>query len=285
MRRFAFAICLLTMILTLCFPLSAIAEENGGLRSYVSDVAGLLSEQERSSLEAAAKRASETYSCGVYVVTLDDYRRYADIAESNFLQFSESFYMKYDMGIGAAHNGVLLILSMDDSDYSIIAYGDQANYSFTDYGKNYLERDFLPYLIRGEWYSAFSSYISGCEALLRQAAAGTPVDVPVNYQPDTGSRSGISGVLLLLTFFFPAGISFSVCQGMKRSMKPVRQKRLAEEYILPGGINMEVQQDVFVNRTVMRTPLPKPEKSSGSSSGNGGTSVRPSGFSGHSGKF
>ncbi len=284
MKRTAISVGLLLCILLLCVSIVSFAEESRGLPYYVSDVAGLLSEEERSALEESAKRASDAWSCGIYVVTLDDYRRYAEGSESSFLRFSESFYHQYNMGIGSGHDGILLIMSMDDSDYSLIAYGDRANYSFTDYGKNALEKEFLPYLSRGQWYNAFSAYISGCDSMLKRAAEGAPVDVPAATQAGSSSQSGPSGIHLLITLLFPAGISFSVCQGMKRSMKQVRQKRTAEEYILPGGVHMTVQQDTFLNRTVVRTPIPRVEKTSGPS-GHGGTSVRPSGFSGHSGKF
>lgn len=285
MKKFVISVFIVILLLTICLPLICFAAQNGGLPYYVSDVAGLLAEEDRKSLETDAKRISETYSCGVYVVTLDDYRRYLNTSESSFLSFSESFYTDYSLGIGPSRDGILLILSMEDSDYSLIAYGDLANRSFTDYGKSVLERQFLPLLSSRNWYRAFSTYISGCEELLRAAAEGAPVDVPASSYSASEMPSRAGGLEILITILAPSGIAFSVCQGMKRKMKQVREKRTAEDYILPGGVDLRLRQDVFVNRTVTRTPLPKQDKGPASSGTGGGTTVRPSGFSGHSGKF
>ena len=55
---------------------------------------------------------------------------------------------------------------MAERDYSLIAYGSDAHYAFTDYGKTVLENGFLDDFRRDDWNSGFSDYISGCEQLL-----------------------------------------------------------------------------------------------------------------------
>ena len=83
-------------------------------------------------------RISNRYGCGVYVVSLQDYRDYGSY--SSIRNFSEEFYNHYRLGLGQNRNGILLVLSMAERDYCLIAYGSDAHYAFTDYGKD-LPRD------------------------------------------------------------------------------------------------------------------------------------------------
>ena len=167
---------------------------------------------------------------------------------------------------------------MAERDYCLIAYGSDAHYAFTDYGKEVLENSFLDDFKRNDWNGGLADYISGCEELLSKAAEGKPVDV--QYE----SRSGIppevsTGIIIGV----PLLVSFGACEGMKRRMKPVKPQNRADEYIVPGGIHLSLKRDVFVNRTVSRTVIRTENRDS--TYGGGGTTVNSGGFSGHSGKF
>ena len=131
------------LILLLMLSATVFAETKGSntLPYFISDTAGVLTSEEWQDLENKAERISQEYQCGVYIVTLDDYRDFGSY--SSFWNFSEEFYTRYQMGIGEQRNGILLIMSMADRDYSLIAYGSDAHYSFTDYGKEVLENSFL----------------------------------------------------------------------------------------------------------------------------------------------
>lgn len=182
------------------------------------------------------------------------------------------------MGMGEEQNGVLLIMSMSERDYSILAYGSDAHYAFTDYGKEVLENSFLDNFRQNDWYGGFRDYLSGSEELLARAEAGQPLDV--SYTDRTGMSKTTN---MLITVVVPILVAFSSCEIMKRKMKPVSRRSTAEEYIVPSGVNLSVSQDVFVNRTVTRTVIRTENRDSHYSGG--GTSVNSSGFSGHSGKF
>ena len=58
---------------------------------FVSDTSGLMTTDQWQKLENTAKEISEQYQCGVYVVTLDDYRSYGSY--NSFWDFSEDFYV------------------------------------------------------------------------------------------------------------------------------------------------------------------------------------------------
>lgn len=63
----------------ICCPV--FAEEQQSLPYYVSDTAGLMNMDQWQQLESEAKRISEKYQCGVYIVTLDDFRNYRSGSE------------------------------------------------------------------------------------------------------------------------------------------------------------------------------------------------------------
>ena len=94
----------LVLLLGLC--VSALAYDS----AHVFDDAQLLSEDEIGALEARCQEAEDTFGCGVYIVTTDDYSLY-DGAES-IEAFTEKFFLDYDLGTGEAQNGILLALSV-----------------------------------------------------------------------------------------------------------------------------------------------------------------------------
>ena len=256
---------------------TAFADGQESLPYYVSDTAGLMTSTEWQKLENTAETISEKYGCGVYIVTLDNFRDFGSY--DSFWDFSEAFYNRYNMGMGDPGNGILLIMSMAERDYSLIAKGSNAHYAFTDYGKSVLEDRFLDNFRRSDWYGGFEDYLDGCGELLARAAAGSPLDI--SYE----SRSGLSeeigtGIIIGL----PLLVGVGTCEGMRRRMKPVRPQCRADEYIVPGSIRLNVKKDTFINRTVSRTVI-RTENRDSSHHGGGGTTVNSHGFSGHSGKF
>ena len=66
---------LLTFIIALVFCVNVSAtEQTGAQLYYVTDEAGLLSENENMMLEKMAETVSQKYGIGVYIVTVEDYR-------------------------------------------------------------------------------------------------------------------------------------------------------------------------------------------------------------------
>ena len=247
---------LTVLMLLLLVPSNALADTgDSGLPFYVSDVAEILSDGQRQDLESTAEKISSQYGCGVYIVTLDDYREYD------------------------SKSGILLLLSMADRDYSLVTYGSKAHYAFTDYGQRVIASEFLDDFRENEWYEGFSDYLSCCGDLLDRADRGEPLDVV--YNEHSRMNSGLSLAVIIVV---PLLISFFACEMMKRQMKPVSRQTGADEYIVPGGINLSLKRDVFLNRSVTRTLIRHEDR--GSPGGSmGGTTVNSAGFSGHSGKF
>lgn len=214
----------------------------------------------------------QTYGCGVYLVTVDDYTAYysADSIES----FAESVFLDLGLGAGQEQDGVLLVLSMAERDYDICAHGTIGNRAFTDYGKGVLaERWFLEPFSRDDWSGGFAAFLDGCEEYLRMDAEGAPFD-----QGTDPERLGdLAVVKWLVVIFVPLLTALVVCLVMKGKMKSARLQTQADAYITQDSLRLTRQDDRYITTTQTRVKIETAKS--------GGTSVNSGGFSHSSGKF
>ena len=100
----------------------------------------------------------------MYIVTVEDFTDYSD---TYYVKgFGEELFSSYDLGLGDDNCGILLILSMAERDYGLVAHGDFANAAFTDYGKDKLSEAFLDDFGDDNWYSGLSDYLDKSESML-----------------------------------------------------------------------------------------------------------------------
>ena len=110
---------LLTFIIALVFCVNVSAtEQTGAQLYYVTDEAGLLSENENMMLEKMAETVSQKYGIGVYIVTVEDYR---DFHSEGVYKATYTIYHEYTMGEGPDRDGIMLLLSMDDRDWAMVS--------------------------------------------------------------------------------------------------------------------------------------------------------------------
>lgn len=258
-RKSVIAILLCLMVAFLALP--AQAAEFG----YVFDEVGLLTQEEAQELDNLAGNISHQYDCGVYVVTTWDYSVYG----ATVRDAAENYFLMNDLGFDSDRNGVLLMLSMADRDYALIAHGKVGNAAFTDYGKDVLSEGFLENFSYDDWPGGLMNYVVDSGTFLESADRGRPVDV--------GQGSG-TGLTLVMVLLIPAIIAGIACAGMAASMKTARVQTHADDY--RKEVRITGQHDRFITRTVVRQKI-----ESSSSSSRGGTRVNSGGFSGKSGKF
>lgn len=271
MKKIAMFFTLLVLFVSLCVP--AVAAEEG--IGYVLDTAYILSEEEVEALDAQAQDISQRYQCGVYIMVLNDYTFYSDETVIDFA--AEDIYTQYDLGWGGDKSGLLLLLSMADRDYVLLAYG-YGNVAFTNYGKDVLSSEFLDDFGNDDWYSGFSDYLAESQRLLHAARDGNPVDID-------SQTSGIGAVTIIVSLGLGCVVALIVCAVMKSGMKSVSSKAEAGDYLVNESVNITVRQDLFTHHTSTRVRINNNNGSGRSGGGSGGTSVRSSGFSSKSGKF
>ncbi len=245
--------------------------------SYITDSAGILTERERSSLEARAAQLSEEHGCSLYIVTVRDHSEMSpDIYEA-----AKGIFNYYKLGYGEGKDGVLLLLSMNERDYSFVGHGDKGE-TICGYESSWLvEDEFLDNFRRDDWYGGFGDYISMCDYMLERAENGDPIDIPDYPEPEPRSLTERIGMAAVPGIVIGIIIAFIYCAALKSKMKTAKIAREASRYIAPRGIWMQAEDDMFTHTTVTRQHIQR-DNDRGS---HGGTTINSGGFSHSSGKF
>ena len=255
-RNFLFSLLAAAVILALCVSTSfAEAQLN-----YVSDWAGLFTEDENRYLEETAASVSKEFSIGVYIVTVDDYQSYGtgDVFETTY-----GIYHEYTMGEGENRDGIMLLISIAERDWAMFCYGERCEYAFNDYAQEKLEAAFIDNFNADDWYGGFTDYIEECKVYLQKAAVGEPVrESPAFYI-----------IVMAVMSLFAA---FIIVGTMWKRMNSVAKEKTAAAYV-SGNLNLLGQSDTFTYRTETRHKIESSSSGSHSRSGGGG--------SGRSGKF
>ncbi len=238
----------------------------------VSDGAGLLTDVEKYELNQLAMDITAMHKCEVRIMIVED------MGGDEAIAFASSVYQENGYGYGAEKSGLMLLLSMEERDYAIIAYG-YGNTAFTDHGKDILADSYLlPLLGKNQYYAGFLAYLNKTAEFLEMAGKGTPFDIDTDSRLAEENAKGSFGVRLAATIFVPLLIAGIICLIFLRQMKTAVRQRTANAYIPEGGVNLTMRVDQFLYRTETRMRIET--KSSG-----GGTTVGRGGFSGKSGKF
>lgn len=278
MKRRYFAILLMAALLVSCFAVSALATQ--AQLNYVTDEAGLFTDTERGTLESRAQEISERYNFGVYIITLPDYRDYT--TSSSVETCAMELYDDNTLGWGSDRAGTMLLLSMQERDFDLDFYSSRANRIFTEVGRDRMEDRFIPYFRNDNFYGGYMEYLNTCEEYLQAAEEGHPVGEGESRH--SGQDEKASPALALI----PGGIA-ALLVGIFTSapMHSAKQQRDANQYVR-GRLNLRRRSDMFLNRTVSRSPRNTESRSSGSSGSSGGShshSYSSGGHSGRSGKF
>lgn len=268
----ALALCLL-----LGMSISAFAADS----PYVSDRADLLIAEEEAALAEAMEAAATELDCGIYLVTVDSFYEYG----ASPFEAAEALYIEQTMQGNVPRDGILLMLSMAERDYSLITHGEYAEAVFTDDVMWNMEDHFLHYFGQNEWYYGFSYYISDAISALvdfNMAAQEQYGDAYNGYYdpgvPDVVVRvNSIEPEIWLAVLGGSMAVALIVCLVMKAGMRTARKATHADAYIPRGGVELRIKQDLFTHTSTHVIHHPK-SNSSGGSSGGGG-------FRGHSGKF
>lgn len=285
---------LLVLLLLVCLPAMALAESaEETVFPYVLDNAGLLSDSQRSSLESRAAELSEAHGCKLYIVTVDDHSEFnPDVYEA-----AKGIYTYYGLGCGEGADGVLLLLSMNERDYTTVGHGEKGE-TICGYESSWLIEDaFLDNFRNNDWYGGFSDYLDACGEQLTKLENGEDItqgaDIitgPNGQEYHSYNAPGEptrmpTGVKIGIGIGAPCLIALIVCSTFKAQMKTAKERTTAEEYVIPGSATLRIREDRFINRTETRTRI-NTDSGSGRGGSSGGSSFHSGGgFSGRSGKF
>ena len=117
---------IIALVLVLTMSTAAFATEE---QRFVFDEAGILTYDELEELELKAAQTSEKYGFGVYIVTFEN------LGGHEAWEYNEMVYDELCEYYNAGEDVVILLLSMEERQYDIMAHG-YGNVAFTDYGKD-----------------------------------------------------------------------------------------------------------------------------------------------------
>ncbi len=260
----------LLMFALAVLPVSASAE-------HVYDAYGLMDDEQAAELESFAARVSETHGFDVIIHTVPDFR---DSGFSDVYDYAVDFYQSGDF----RENGSMLVLSMESRDYCVIFSGTVGAEAFTETGRDDLEMAFLGFFRGGDYPGGFWSFIDSCDKYLTAYEQGSPIGFDTDhsregYMPYHDTKPVKPNPALALIPGLIAAVITGVCMALP--MRSAKEKHDAADY--SSRLNLTRRQDMFLHRTVTRTPKPR-----NTSSGGGGGSVHHSSgssMSGRSGKF
>lgn len=227
----------------------------------ITDAADLLTESEWETLERQARTLSEKHAFGVYAIVVDDYEDYTYGDVNNA---AEALYHGYDLGVGTERNGILLLLSMYDRDYSLIVNGGFGDYAFNKATREAFTDFFLDDFADDDWYGGISDYLTWCGNYLETAENGEPYSAGNPPMDATGKMSAVLirvAVILLL----PLIIALIVILVLTSKMKSVAAATQAKHYI-KGNLILTGQHDRYTHSTETRQKV-KSESGNSKSSG------------------
>jgi len=239
MRKITSIAIILCLLMALCLTVHATDPR-------LVDGAGLLTADAAAQLEEKLDEISTRQGVDIVVVTTDSTEGKEPEA------FADDWFDYNDY----AEDGILLLVSMESSDWHIstTGYGIKV---VTDAGLEYISEKFLPMLSDGEYADAFNTFADLCDDFITQANTGDP------YDTHNLPKEPFDAVwTLIICLGIGLVVALIVTGPMKRELKSVRKQLKADAYVSSGSLQLTGSQDLFLYTQVTKTERPK---SSGSS--------------------
>lgn len=229
----------IAVLLCFLFSVSAFAVTPGE-RLY--DGADLLTAEEESILNDKLDTVSEKYQVDIVIAAVDSVGNYS-VDEYIELFFDENGY-----GYGENHDGVLLLLAMEEREYRILCNGFGAE-AITLNESDSIGDAIVSSLSDGNYGDAFHEFIEKCEY---------QIDGEINGFPFPFVKR------LIMAFVIGIIVALIVTGVMIGQLKSVKRQLAAAEYQKEGSLNITNSNEIFLYHTLTRQ---KREKESTRSSG------------------
>lgn len=238
------------------------------------DEAGLLTENEYSSILSKLDEMSKKHDFDVVILTVDtiDTKEPSDFAYDYFTGNQYGGNIDEENG-ETSGDGIIFLVSMGKGDYSFVPNG-YGHTVFNQDGLKYINEKTTSYLSDGDYYESFTRFAELCDDFLLQAENGTP------YTEKTLPKDPFSFVFnLVVCLIIGLVVGLISVSVMKSSMKNVKKQNAAANYVVDGSMNVTESRDTFLYRNVTRIKKPESSSSSGSHGGHSAS------HGGRSGKF
>jgi len=230
----------------LCFLLATVFSASAA-SPRLCDEAGLLTATEAAALTQQLDEISQAYGMDIVIVTVET------TDGQDPMDFADDYFDYNDY----SSDGILLLVSMEDSDWwvSTAGYGITA---VTDAGLEYMSDRFVPLLSDGSYAEAFTTFATLCDQFITQARTGDPYDT--HNLPKAPFRLVLNLAIALGIGLVAALIATGT---MKNKLKSIRSQPRADDYVVPGSMQLTASRDLHLYTHVDKRE--KPQSSGGSS--------------------
>jgi uncharacterized protein len=224
------------------------------------DEAGLLNDSEKAQIQAELIELSNKHRADIVIVTVQS------IGDVTPMEYADDYFDYNGYGRGPNHDGLLLLISMEERDWWISTTGSAIR-AFTDAGIAFIGDEMIAAgLSSGDYASAFSEFARWVDLFYNKAAKGEPFDL--GRMPKTVIDLLLWTICGLVVGFL---LALAVTTILKGKLKTVRIKEQASDYIRPGSMQVASATEEFLHRNVVA--VPRAQASSSGGSGGGGSSI------------
>lgn len=224
-------------------------------RVRLFDNGEFLTESQEKAVISKMEAISDSYNIDVIILLdkdLFDEDAPSYELDSDMLRYCRSFFSRQS----ATDNGVMLMISLDGQyrDYYFFSKGECEEKINTDRSLDLIEDNTRPYIERNDFYNASLKFLDSVEVRM-SAPPLTAVDYALEFLP--------------VVFIVALIIALIVVLIMKAQLSSVKPKAHAGDYSVHSSFNVRISRDIFLYRTVRKTPRPKNTSSGGGSRGGG----------------
>lgn len=250
-----------------CIPAWAHTEEFSEEYYRFQDPDELLSDEDREQLNEKMDEISREQNFDVTAALVNG------LDGKSAQDYADDLYDECDFGYGEEHDGILLLVSLEDRDWYISTSGYGIS-TFRDHDIQYIGTEIKPFLSDGNYAEAFEDYADLCDIILDQKKDSGEYADYAGYETEPASRGFLSPIWILISLGVGFAGALLAVWANKSKLKSVSMQEEAQNYVRPGSMQVTNSSDRFLFRNVTRTPKPQPKSSP--SGGGGGSSIHTS---------
>lgn len=235
------------------------------------DEAALLSESEAEELVGLLDEISERQSFDVAVVTVKT------MGGKSAEAYADDFYDENGYGKGEQYDGAMLLVEMENRNWHISTHGFGTT-AMTDAGLDYMSKEFLPDLGKGNYADSFKKFAQTSDAFVTQARLGEA------YDSNNLPKGSVHPVWIPISMLIGLITSVFKTRKMKRELRSVYRDHSATSYALAGSLYMTENSDRFLSSNVDRVLNRSSDSDSGTNRGGGSTTHTSSSGRTHGGR-
>ncbi len=225
------------MLLLLLISSAALAAQSGTNNRYpdfplVHDEAGLMSADERKSLEDKLQQLSSQYDIRVAVLTMKNLP-----TDKNIREYGKDYLFEHYRDLENSKGSIIFVQVTGDRSYRVVTDNNMRQIITDEIGYPYLEEEFLPHLKNNEYYEAYNAYADGVDYLCNYYAENEKA-----YDPD--DEFSIPGFIIAI--MLSVGIGMAVYAYLESEMSNVRAKAGAEDYFDNSSFALSQREDVYL---------------------------------------